>query len=242
MTSRMVIGVTIPTVSFQGIANCVFGLKSCVMSYFTWTAEQQEHWLNQPWNDPINGDAAGNFRVYYQNVHGIPCDDVSLQQELQALAEYDVGCMCLLETNIDWNQPYIQSDFLSRQQKTWTYASTSFSSIDMESSWDYMTGGMLTSSVDKWSSQVFDKNSNPSGMGWWSYQMLMGKWNTKVTIITGYQCMQNSSSSKSVWTQERIFMQDQQSKSAPAKSSKTVHQGHDWLYQQVMLPSVWDSS
>jgi hypothetical protein len=103
--------------------------------------------------------------VYYQNVHGIPCDDVSLQQKLQALAEYDVGCMCLLETNIDWNQPYIQSDFLSRQQKTWTYAATSFSSIDMESSRDYMTGGMLTSSVDKWSSQVFDKNSNPSGMG-----------------------------------------------------------------------------
>jgi hypothetical protein len=37
-------------------------------------------------------------------------------------------------------------------------------------------------------------------------------------------------------------MQDQQSKSAPAKSSKTVHQGHDWLNQQMMLPSVWDSS
>jgi hypothetical protein len=83
-------------------------------------------------NDPIKGDAAGNFRVYYQNEHGISHDDISLQQDLQALAEYNDGCMCLLETNLDWNWPYAWYDFLSRQQKTWTYAATSFSLIDLE--------------------------------------------------------------------------------------------------------------
>jgi hypothetical protein len=52
-------------------------------------------------NDPINGNANGSFHVYYQNVHGIPWEDVNLSQDLQTLAEYDVGCFCLSETNLD---------------------------------------------------------------------------------------------------------------------------------------------
>jgi hypothetical protein len=83
--------------------------------------------------------------LYYQNVHGGPRDNVNLSQDLQALAEYDVGCFCLSETNLDWNQSYVWSEYLSRQQKMWKYSATSFSLIDMESSSDYITGGTLTS-------------------------------------------------------------------------------------------------
>jgi hypothetical protein len=64
---------------------------------------------NRTWNEPINQDAKGLFRMYYQNVN--------LSQDLQALVEYDVGCFCLLETNLDWNRPYVQSEYLARQQK-----------------------------------------------------------------------------------------------------------------------------
>jgi hypothetical protein len=56
----------------------------------------------------------------------------------------------------------------------------------MESSSDYMTGGTLTSTVDKWSSRVLTKESDPSGMGRWSSQTLAGRKNTKIMIITGY--------------------------------------------------------
>jgi hypothetical protein len=42
---------------------------------------------------------------------------------------------------------------------------TSFSSINMESSLDYMMGGTLMTMVDHWSSCVFKKDSDPSGMG-----------------------------------------------------------------------------
>jgi hypothetical protein len=61
---------------------------------------------------------------------------------------------------------------------------------------------------------VSEKNTDPWGMGHSSYQTLIGKRNSKVTIITGYQCIRNSSADASVWTQEKIFMQDQQSKLA----------------------------
>jgi hypothetical protein len=148
----------------------------------------------------------------YQNVHGVPRDNVNLSQDLQALAEYDVGCFCLSETNLDWNRPHVRSDYLARQQKTWTYSATSFSLIDMESSSDYVTGGMLTAMVDRWSSRVFKKYSDPSGMGCWSYQTLVGKRHSKTTIITGYCCARNTSGDSSAWTLQSIFMKVCQSK------------------------------
>jgi hypothetical protein len=46
----------------------------------------------------------------------------------------------LSETNLDWKKHYMKNDYLAQQWKTWTYAKTSFSLIDMESSSDYMTG------------------------------------------------------------------------------------------------------
>jgi hypothetical protein len=56
----------------------------------------------------------------------------------------------------------------------------------MESFSDYITGSTLTSTVDRWSSREFVKDADPSVMGRWSYQMLVGKRNSKTSIITGY--------------------------------------------------------
>jgi hypothetical protein len=99
----MVIGVTIPVVSAQTIPERMSGLRSLISSFFESTEAQPEYKSNHAWNEPINQDAKGFFHVYYQNVHGVPHDDVNLSQDLQALAEYDVGCFCLSETNLDWN-------------------------------------------------------------------------------------------------------------------------------------------
>jgi hypothetical protein len=185
------------------------------LSFFESTEAQPEYKNNHAWNEPINQDAKGLFRLYYQNVHGVPRDDVNLSQDLQALAEYDVGCFCLSETSLDWNRSYVRSEYLSRQRKMWKYSATSFFLIDMETSLDYITGGTLTSMVDRWSSRVCKKDSDPSGMGHWSYQTLVGKRNSKITIITGYRCVRNTSGDSSAWTLQSIFMKDQQVKTSP---------------------------
>jgi hypothetical protein len=91
----------------------------------------------------------------------------------------------------------------------------SYSSIDMESSSDYMNGGMITSKVDWWSSRVFRKDADPSSMGRWSYQTLVGKKNSKLTIITGYRWVRNDSGNNSIWMQEKIHMRERQAKSSP---------------------------
>jgi hypothetical protein len=163
--NRMAFGVNIPTITVQSIVNSVSGPGSNIMSYFGTNAAPQEHTSNKAWNDPINGDADGMFWVYYQIVHGISRDNVVLAQDLQALAEYAIGCICLSEMNLDWHRPYVQSDYLARQQKTWKHVATSFSSINMESSMDYITCSTLSSTVGWCSSQVFAKDADPSGMG-----------------------------------------------------------------------------
>jgi hypothetical protein len=43
----------------------------------------------------------GNKKRRNLRTTGNPRDDVNLSQDLQALAEYDVGCFCLSETNLD---------------------------------------------------------------------------------------------------------------------------------------------
>jgi hypothetical protein len=78
-----------------------------------------------------------------------------------------------------------------------------------------MTGGTLTAMVDKWSSRVFKKDADTSGMGQWSYQTLVGKQNTKVTIIMGYWCIRNISGECSAWNQQAIFLKDCKSIQSP---------------------------
>ena len=221
----MVIGGALQSVSVQNIASSVSGLRSYTSTCFEPNATQPQYKPSREWNDPINNDAKGMFRAYYQNVHGVPRDDATLGQDLEVLAAFDVGRLCLSETNLDWNRSCVKYDFLSRQRKTWKHAATTFSSIEMESSSDYMTGGTITSTVGKWSSRVHKKQPDPSGMGRWSSQTLVGKKDSKITIITGYRCVRNSSGDNSAWTQEKIFMRDRQSLKAVSASQEAAHQG-----------------
>ena len=112
--------------SVRGLAQSAAGLGAYISSYFESTTTTPQYKSNRAWNDPINNDAKGMFRVYYQNVHGVPRDDATLGQDLEVLAAYDVGCLCLSETNLDWNRSYVKFDFLSRQRKTWKHASYHF--------------------------------------------------------------------------------------------------------------------
>ena len=91
---------------------CIPGVHT-IMNYFTSTKRQPQCKPNEAWNNPINDNAQGMFRLYYQNTHGIPRDDVLLGQDLQTLADFDVGCFCLSEMNLDWQCHYVRNDFLS---------------------------------------------------------------------------------------------------------------------------------
>jgi hypothetical protein len=87
----MVIGDILQSVSVRNIVSNVSGLGSYILSYFESTATQPQYKPNREWNNPINKDAKGMFWVYYQNVHGGSRDHATVGQNLQTLAELNVG-------------------------------------------------------------------------------------------------------------------------------------------------------
>lgn len=177
------------------------------MNYFTSTKTPSTHKPNEAWNNLINNDAAGMFQLYYQNTHGVPWDEVQLNQDFWVLAEFNLGCYCFSETNLDWRCYFVRNDFLQKQWQMWKYAKSSFSLIDMESTADYITGGMVTSVLGSWSSRVLSADQDPTSMGRWSELLLTGKKQTKISLFTGYWCV-HSNGDASTWTNETIFMKD----------------------------------
>jgi hypothetical protein len=107
--------------ALDGTNGSILGLIQKVprLSRITWflilATETPDLRTNSAWNHPINDDAAGCFWLYYQNSHGVPWDEVTLDPDLKALAEFDVSCYCFAETNLDWRQSYIQNAFLHCQ-------------------------------------------------------------------------------------------------------------------------------
>jgi hypothetical protein len=63
----------------------------------------------------------------------------------------------------------------------------------------------------------------------------VGKKNTKITIITGYQCVQNASADSSAWTQQKIFMRDRQSKTSDNFRMNTHSGRYGAAYNMVGL-------
>jgi hypothetical protein len=175
-----------------------------ITRYFS-KSQQQEQKENREWNHPITSDANGAFRVYLQNKHGVSRDAVQNTQDLEVLRDIDVGCFCFTETNLDWTRPYIKSEYLYQQRQVLPFATTALSSIKLEATSDYRTGGTLTTAVGKWGTRVSDKTEDPSGLGHWSALTLVGKKKKRVTIITAYRCVR-STNDGSVWTQEQVYM------------------------------------
>jgi hypothetical protein len=71
-------------------------LLTQINDFFSSTAPEPEYKQNDPWNHMINNDVEGMFHIHYQNPHGVPRDMVLLDQDLEALKEYDVGCYCFM--------------------------------------------------------------------------------------------------------------------------------------------------
>jgi hypothetical protein len=98
----MAVGALLHAGLAETMACTVPGL-SYISNYFSpMTNEPSTQKPNEGWNHPINGDADRNFRVYIQNPPGLPRDDISLDHDLKALADYGISCYGFAETNLDW--------------------------------------------------------------------------------------------------------------------------------------------
>ena len=207
-------------------------LLSRITRFFKPPEPEYQH--NTAWNDPINKDAEGLFRLYFQNVHGLSRDMVTLHQDLETLRDFDVSCFCLAEINMDWQKPHVKMDFLSQQRLVWKGlggAKSAMSSIALENTSDFLTGGTVTSAVGHWCTRVLHTESDPSGMGRWSSVTFIGRQHRRITVVTGYRCVR-SSGDNSVWSQEKIFLRAKLNKNSPHPRRQFIYDLSEYLNEK----------
>jgi hypothetical protein len=116
--------------------------------------------------------------IFLQNPNGlsIHANKHALLQDFQVCQDYGAGVICLPKTNTNWDQDgqisALSSIFCSIWQNT--VLQTSRAPED------------FISICDNWVSKLHAKGEDPMGLGCWSYIMLNGTGNTKITIITAY--------------------------------------------------------
>jgi hypothetical protein len=142
---------------------------------------------------------------------------VLLNHDLSILQDFHVSCFSLAETNLNWHRPHVKMEFLGQQRSVWKGqggVKTALSSINLDSLFDYQTGGTVTSAIGPWCTQVLFTDSDPSGMGRWSSLTFIGRQHRRITVFTGYRCIQ-SSGNTSAWTQEKVYLRAKLNQSNP---------------------------
>jgi hypothetical protein len=84
---------------------------------------------------------------------------------------------------------HVKMDFLTQQHTIWKGlggAKSALSSINLDSTSDFQTGGTATSAVGAWCIRVLATETDPSGMGRWSCLTFIGRQNHRISVITGY--------------------------------------------------------
>jgi hypothetical protein len=136
--------------------------------------------------EPI--DPNSTFRVFLQNPNGlaIHANNHLLFQDLQTCYQYGAGMICLPETNTNWNQGGQVQVLHTLFKRIWRTSTLQVSQTPDQMLSTYQPGGTLTAVCDNWVSRLIAKGEDPFGLGRWSYVMLTGNAETKVTVVTAY--------------------------------------------------------
>ena len=164
----------------------------------------------------LNGDeipevGTGNFRVIYNNCNGLQPNefvkekmkqkrnktkDKVLDESLQftkakgifgALRKWNAGIVCVSETQTSWENKLCRELMAQELRRVDQYGKITSSSSDALSASLVKPGGTAIISDGGWSSKLIDQGRDPSGLGRWSFITIVGKQDTKLTVICAYR-------------------------------------------------------
>ena len=157
------------------------------------------HDINQ---EKINKD----LRVYLQNPNGVHgkksyYDDM---RALRQLKEWEVDIVVLPETNKNWNQPWLSSQWESQIKRVWKHAKVFNSTItNAPKDTSYIHGGVSIIVTNKWSSRIKDHGTDY--LGRWEWVQLQGKHDQTITCMAMYRPNpghQSDGKIETVWAQQ----------------------------------------
>ena len=133
------------------------------------------------------------FRIYLLNVNGISLgnDAADLTDVFLQMENIRADAICLTETKLAADQPYVKKLLHSAKNKVWDHSKIVTSDSKLNASESYRKpGGTITAVTNNSVGRVIDTETDP--LGRWSGIILGGKDQRKILILTAYQVSQRT--------------------------------------------------
>jgi hypothetical protein len=150
---------------------------------------------NIPWGPDAHEHLDDDyFRIYFQNLHGIPRTKDSIPSwasTMDFLNSLKVSLFAFTEPHLQWDRNILhQAKDLQKRFFGYGQLVTSESNLQFPSS--FKPGGAVIGINGKWTTRVTDRGVDPSGQGRWSYLTLSGRNSMEVMFISAYRVCQKN--------------------------------------------------
>ena len=162
---------------------------------------------------PIGGDMSyqkqeGSIHISRCNPNGI--NNSNLKSQLQQSMDLDIDIQCYPEVNANFLNTKLRRLFYEKSKSMDPHSTCTWCTSEVIIDSDYKPGG--TGIVSRGSSARRIKSSGFDKLGRWSWQLLSGKNNKEVLIVSVYQCCQthdNPNAKSTAYLQQKILLSEQ---------------------------------
>ena len=143
---------------------------------------------------PFQEKPPNTFRIIGQNINGLSHknDFTKWTEILQSTVSLEIDCLCLSETNIEWNHPHVASKIPHITRKFFNYSRLSTSTSAVRFDRIYKPGGVASLITNEWTGRIIRSEPDASGLGRWTTTLLNGKRHRKIALISAYQVCKTS--------------------------------------------------
>jgi exonuclease III len=155
---------------------------------------------NQPWGDILQEKPTGTTRIYSQNVNGLQYqkDGGQYLELCQITKEVQADVLCVQEHNLDTTQYQVQHTLHQTTRKQWQRAKLTVSSSPIAFQGTWKPGGTAILSVASITGRL--AGCGHDAWGRWSHQTFRGQQGFQLTVISAYQVVAQSGTSKGQFT------------------------------------------
>ena len=127
------------------------------------------------------------IRISSMNPCGLRLDEITNQ--LQHALDLDIDIQCYSEINLDTTKTHLLQQLQEQVTQIDTQARSTWSSSKITTTRNYKPGGTGIITFGGHAGRI--KSSGTDALGRWSYQLLDGKGNKEILIMSIYQCCTN---------------------------------------------------
>ena len=159
------------------------------------------------WGDPISKKANKNIRLVFQNIRGFGIEQGSYKSETirEFMEDHEVDIMAMSELNVNW-RIISKKNTINEITRGWfenQRVITSYNQRDRTCK-KFQPGGTAIISRDEMALRVMESGQDTRKIGRWSWQLLRGKNNIKLRVISIYfPCTMFSDGFKTVVSQQQ---------------------------------------